>query len=373
MKILIIGSGFTGCSFARLLKEKGHKVLIKEKLSYIGGLSYSTISPNGIIYEPCGARTFHTKEKRVKNFVKRFAKFNSYIHRKGIVIHRKLWHYPISLKMTKKMPEAKQIIKELKKRPKNLDKSNFETCMISMLGPTLYKLFVYNYTKKMWGKEPKKLTTEWAPKRIELREEDSELFKGEWQGLPIGGYTKFFKNMIQGIPIQYNCSAFDKSKFDIILFSGRIDELLHFKYGQLPYRSLRFTYKKDENWENNNYGTINLPEHQKYIRKANFKILHQQKSKHNWIQYQEPTRVDRETLPMYPVNTEENNKLFDKYLKEVCKRDKLIPVGRLGLYKYLNMDKAIALAMDMVPLVEEWEKMDILERYNNIRSIIQKY
>jgi UDP-galactopyranose mutase len=373
MKILVMGAGLTGCTLARLLKDKGHDVAINEKMSHIGGLCFTTKSPNGILYEPYGAHTFHTEDKTVNKFLRRFSSFNTYVHNKGVVINGCLRHFPISFETIKKMPECNQILKELNKRPKKPNPNNFETYMISSFGKTLYKLFIYNYTKKMWGIEPKNLTPEWATKRIELRKTETEVFNGQWQGLPIEGYTKLFNKMIQGIPINYNNASFNKANNDLILFSGRIDELYNFKYGILAYRSLRYEYRENEDWENENYGTINLPQHPKFIRKVNFKILYQQKTNFSWIQYQEPISADSDNLPMYPIRTKKNLKIFDNYLKEACKSKKIIPMGRLGLYKYLDMDKAVALSFNMIDLIEKWRDKSPKARYDEINNIIAKY
>ncbi|MFX1453320.1 MAG: UDP-galactopyranose mutase [Promethearchaeota archaeon] len=373
MKILIIGAGFTGCTLARLLKDMDHQIYIKEKLDHIGGLSYTKKSPNGIIYGPYGAHVFHTSNKDIINFVKRFAKFNSYVHYKGIIINNIIRPFPISLETIKNMPEARKILKELKNRPDKLNRSNFEECMISLIGKTLYNLFVRNYTKKMWGIEPKELTAEWAPKRIEMRDSNSELFKGQWQGLPIEGYSKFFEEMLTDIEVELNCNGFNKSDYDLVLFSGRIDELLNFKFGALPYRSLKYEYRTDEVWENDKFGSINLPQHSKYIRKSNFKILYQQKISQSWIQYQESIPADDSNLPMYPITTINNHNLFERYLNEVCKSGTIIPVGRLGLYKYLDMDKAVSLSMDMIPLILNWKKMSHKKKYFKIKEIIVNY
>ena len=160
--------------------------------------------------------------------------------------------------------------------------------------------------------------------------------------------------------------------FDLILFSGRIDELFNFKYGKLQFRSLRFDYKENAYWENKKYGSINLPQHSQYIRKVNFKIMYQQKTNNSWIQYQESIPLSNNNLPMYPIYTKQNIKLFDKYLREVCKSGNIIPVGRLGLYKYLEMGQAISLAMDMIPLVEKWKKLKPKNRYHEIKKLINR-
>ncbi len=372
MQVLVLGAGISGCTFARLMKNEGYTVSIKEKQDHIGGLCYTKKSPNGILYEPNGGHAFHTKNDRVKKFVLSFSEFNNYKHKKGIVINDILRHFPISRKTILKMKNSKQILKELENRPKNPDLTNFETFAISKFGLTLYKLFIYNYSKKMWGLEPHKLTTEYIHNRIELTDSNTHIFQDDFQGLPINGYTKFLDNMIHGIPLELNAPEFNISSYDLILYSGRIDELFKYKFGKLQYRSLRFDYRENDNWENEDYGSINLPQHNKYIRKVNFKVMYQKKTKNSWIQYQEPISLYDHNLPMYPIYTKENIELFNKYLIEACKSDKIIPVGRLGLYKYLEMGQAIWLAINMLPLIKKWKILKPKSRYSEIKELLNK-
>ncbi|MFX0042382.1 MAG: UDP-galactopyranose mutase [Candidatus Hodarchaeota archaeon] len=372
MRVLILGAGITGCTLARLMKDKDYLVSIKEKQDHIGGLCYTQTSPNGILYEPYGGHAFHTKDSRIKKFVLNFSKFNNYVHTKGIIINGVLRHFPLSKKTILEMEESEKILEELEKRPTTPDLTNFETLAISQFGNTLYRLFIYNYSKKMWGLEPKELTTEYIRNRITLKDSNTPLFEDKFQGLPVKGYTEFLRNMVQEIPVELNTSEFDESLYDLILYSGQIDELFKFKFGNLQFRSLRFDYKENEDWENDNYGSINLPQHANYIRKVNFKIMYQQKINNSWIQYQEPILFNNKNIPMYPIYTKRNIEIFDKYLIEACKSDKIIPVGRLGLYKYLEMGQAISLAMNMIPLIENWKSLRPKNRFIEIKKIIGK-
>ena len=373
MKILTVGAGFSGCSLARLMTERDHDVSIIEKSKHIGGLCYSKKIKSGLYYEPYGAHTFHTNNSQVKDFVQRFSKFNSYIHKKGIIINGDLMQYPLSLDSIKEMPNNEKILKEIEERPYKPNLKNFETYLISLVGITLYNLYIYNYTKKMWDIEPRELNVDWVINRVELRESNSELFKGQWQGLPIKGYTSFFEKMVADIPIEYRRTKFKKSNFDIVLYSGKIDELFHNKYGILPHRSLKFDYKFNDSWENENFGTINLPQHPKYIRKTNFNVLYKKYTSYPCIQYQESIPSNYNNLPMYPIATNENILLFKKYLKEICKSEKIIPFGRLGLYKYLDMDKAVSLSMAMISLIENWTSFSSEKRYKEINIILDKF
>lgn len=372
MEILVVGAGLTGCTFARLLKDQGHGVSIQEKQDKIGGLCQTEMSPNGFLYEPYGARTFHTRRSGVRLFINRFADLMRRAHWKGVILNGQCYPFPISLETVKLLPQAQQICKELGERPAVPDRTNLETCMVSVFGLTLYHLFIYNYTKKMWGEEPRDLAADWAAKRIELRSEDRSLFAGEWQAYPAGGYSRFLQEMIRGIPVRLDSCGFSPGDYDLVIFSGRIDELGKFAHGRLPYRGLRFDYEEDANWENDRFLTINLPQHPKYIRKANFAVAYQREGPHNWVQYQAPAPA-LDTLPMYPIITREAKTLFANYLAGACAMANVIPAGRLGLFKYLNMDDCIALAIDMVPLVKIWNQLETEQRSSAIEALLGQY
>jgi UDP-galactopyranose mutase len=369
-----VGAGLSGCAMARLLKDKGHDVLLLEKKAFVGGLCITRVDRDGIKFEPFGARTFHSKNPRVIDFVTRFDEFNDYVHRKGMIINQRLLPFPISTKSLSRFVEHDQIVTELSNRPAKVDDRNFETACISIFGLTLYRYFVENYTRTMWGIEPRELTADWAPKRLEFREDDNdELFRGQWQGLPRKGYSYLLENMVKDIPIKFSTTEYTAVDYDVVVCSAPIDAVLGYKYGRLPYRSIRFHYQYDEHWENERYGTINLPQDPRFIRKCNFKILHQQECSLNRVQYQEPIAAVNGNMPMYPINTRENDALFDRYLEAICGTDNICPLGRLGLFKYLDMDKAVEVAFDMVDVVETYRTMTVDERYSQIREIRRRY
>jgi UDP-galactopyranose mutase len=372
MKILIIGAGLSGCTIARLLKDKGHYVSLIEKNNHVGGLCITRVNEDGLKYEPFGARTFHTKSKKAQEFITRFDKFNGYVHRKGIIINNKLFPLPITKVSINNFEGKEQIFQELENRPEIIDRTSFKTAAISVFGKTLYSYFIENYTTKMWGTDPYNLPAEPLIKRLELREtHHDELFLNQWQGIPVNGYSFLIEKIAEGIPIELNTSCFNQDDYDVVVSSAPLDQISDFKFGKLQYRSLRFHYKKNEVWENDSYGTINLPQHPKYMRKCNFKIFHKVESRHNLIQYQEPVDADN-NIPMYPLNSERNELIFNKYLEEICNSN-ICPIGRLGNFKYLDMDKAIMNAFDMVPVVENYLNLTSEERFKIIKEIREKY
>jgi UDP-galactopyranose mutase len=370
MKIGVIGAGLTGCALARLLTGRRHKVIIFEKNYRIGGLCVSNRHENGLLYEPYGARTFHTAEDKIREFALKYSRFNGYRHRKGIVIEGKLLPFPITRETISLLSAAGKIKKELKSRPKEIDRSNFETACISIFGPTLYKYFISNYSRRMWGRSPKELSAHWAPKRLVLRDDDTGgLFKNEWQGLPIEGYSVWLERMIEGIDVETGVEVVDTKNFDMVVSTAPIDEIAGYRYGRLEYRSLKFIYTCVEDWEDDRYGTINLPQHRRFIRKCNFKVLHRLVSAKNLIQYQQPCDVDSGGIPMYPVHTERNELLFRRYLSYVVSLTNLCPAGRLGLFEYLDMDEAIAYAIQIVPLIEKYRELPPQERREALMKV----
>lgn len=370
MKIGVIGAGLTGCALARLLTKRGHKVIIFEKNNRIGGLCVSDRHKNGLLYEPYGARTFHTADDKVKEFALKYSRFNGYRHHKGIVIERKLLPFPITSDGVFSLSAAKKIKQEFRARPKIVDRTNFETACISIFGQTLYEYFISNYTYRMWGISPRKLSGHWVSKRLILRDDDTQgLFKGEWQGLPVGGYTVWLEKMIEGIDAELGVKAINIKDFDMIASTASIDEVAGYRYGHLEYRSLKFKYTCIEAWEDDRYGTINLPQHRKFIRKCNFKVLHRRKKAKNFIQYQQPCAVSNGNVPMYPVHTERNELLFRKYLSYAAALTNFCPAGRLGLFEYFDMDEAIACAMQLVPFIEEYHKLTPQKRMETIMKL----
>ncbi|MFH1640373.1 MAG: UDP-galactopyranose mutase [Candidatus Omnitrophota bacterium] len=370
MKIGIIGAGLTGCTLARLLVDRGHRVFIFEKNERIGGLCISDRNEDGLLYEPFGPRIFHTADDKIKGFALKYSDFNGYRHRKGVIIEGKLFPYPINMNTVKLLPNAGRIIQELKERPKETNHLNFETACISIFGKTLYEYFVSNYTRKMWGIDPQKLSSHWTPKRLALREcNTEELFKDEWQGLPVSGYSVWLERMIEGIPVQVKVNKIDIKKFDIVVSTAPIDEISAYRYGKLNYRSSKFTYAVAEAWEEERYGGINLPQHPRFIRKTNFRILYRKKNLSNFIQYQEPCAANNGEIPMYPIHTAEDEELFQKYLSYTVSLPNLCPAGRLGIFEYLDMDEAVACAKKLVPLVEKYRDLSMQERKSRLNKI----
>jgi len=271
------------------------------------------------------------------------------------------------------LPEAAQVRAELAQRPAVADMTNFETACLSVFGPTLYRMFIANYTARMWGLEPRVLTAQWAPRRLELGSEgDNRLFKGQWQGVPEAGYSALLGRMVRGIPVSLEvCAAAERTRgADVAVSTAPLDALFDYRFGRLPYRSLQFEHRPDEPWPHPHYGSINLPEDARFVRRCNFKILYQRAERAgNWIQYQAPRAADDDHAPMYPVQTPASEQQFARYLELACHSRNLCPLGRLGLFKYLDMDAAVALAMRLVPVIEAYPDLAPAERFCRLAAL----
>jgi UDP-galactopyranose mutase len=370
MRIAVIGAGLSGCTIARLLKDRGHGVVIFEKEKVPGGLCRTGVH-EGKLYQLFGSHNLHTRSEAVIEFVSKFSEFNHYVHRVGTFVDGRTFPYPISYKTIGLLKEKDRILKEIACLPEKMDVSNFESCVVSMMGESIYKKFIENYTRKFWRISPKEMDAEWAPKRIEIRQDDSlGYFKDEWQGLPLKGYTHMFEKMIEGIPVHYNAEIKDYHDldYDLVVSTTPIDELFGFCYGRLAYRGLDFKIRFDESkWEDVQYGCINFPNNDAaYIRKCNYSFCYPNGPVTSYIVgYDFPGDHSR----MYPLCTSENKKLFNQYLARLVQIKNLLSIGRLGLFSYYDMDETVAWCLDHIEMVENYPALNSEKRMELLTSV----
>ncbi|MCX5692528.1 MAG: hypothetical protein NTX47_02405 [Candidatus Omnitrophica bacterium] len=240
-----------------------------------------------------------------------------------------------------------------------------------MIGKELYKKFIKNYTMKFWGILPANMEAEWAPKRIEIRRDNSlGYFKHEWQGVPHCGYSHMLEKMTEGIPIHYNVEIKDYRdlKYDLVIATIPIDELFSFCYGRLAYRGLRFEINFEEaEWEDVKYGCINFPDSDvAYTRKCNYSLCYPNGPVTSCIVgYDFPGN----NSSMYPVYTSENKKLFNKYLACLVRIKNLLSIGRLGLFRYYDMDEATEWCLDNINAVENYPALNLEERMELLTKV----
>lgn len=352
---LIVGAGFFGSVFAYQAKNAGKKVLVIDKRDHIGGNCYSE-NREGINVHVYGAHIFHTSKRKVWDFINQFCEFNNYINSPVAVYKDELYNLPFNMNTFSKMwgiktpKEAYELIEAQKAKENVTDPKNLEEQALSLVGRDVYEKLVKGYTEKQWGRDCKDLPS-FIIKRLPLRfTYDNNYFNDRYQGIPIGGYTKIFEKLLDGIEVRLSTGYKDvesKINYDKLVFSGPIDEFFDYKFGPLEFRSLRFESKilDEENFQGNavvNYTEREIP----YTRIIEHKHFEKTNSPKTIITYEYPAEWVEGMEPYYPVNNEKNNDLFTKYNELAQKEENVIFGGRLGTYKYYDMDAVIEAALD---------------------------
>lgn len=360
---LVVGSGLYGAIFAHEAKAKGKSVLVVDKRPNIAGNVY-TEKQEGINVHMYGAHIFHTNDKRVWNYITQFAEFNRFTNSPVANYKGELYSMPFNMYTFNKMwgvvtpEEAAAKIEEQKKEITGESK-NLEEQAISLVGRDIYEKLVKGYTEKQWGRDCKELPA-FIIKRLPVRLTfDNNYFNALYQGIPIGGYTKMVENLLDGIEVRLNTDYLEhKAELDAladkVVYTGPIDAYFGFKLGTLEYRSVRF--------ENE---TLDIPNFQ-----GNAAVNYTDREtpwtriiEHKWFEFGKDedgndlpkTIISREYSsewkagdePYYPVNDEKNGQLYAKYKELADKETGVIFGGRLGEYKYYDMDTTIASVLDM--------------------------
>ena len=353
---LIVGSGLYGAVMARELANAGYKVLILEKRSNIAGNVFTEKRDN-INIHVYGAHIFHTSDEKVWNYVNKYAKFNDFINSPLAYYKGEYYHMPFNMNTFHEIwgvntaEEAKAKIEEEKAKENIKEITNLEEQAISLVGRTIYERLIKCYTEKQWGRDCKELPS-FIIKRLPLRfEYNNNYFNDVYQGIPIGGYTELVKNIIGDIEVILNTDyLMNREKRNKIakkiIYTGAIDEFYDYKFGELEYRSLKFELDRieKEHYQKNcviNYTERDIP----YTRIIEHKYFEDDKSNVTWITKEYPCNYKKGMEKFYPVNDEKNNSLYKKYEELSLHEKNIIFGGRLGKYKYYDMDDVIADAL----------------------------
>lgn len=366
MNYLVVGSGLFGSTFAYEAAKRGHKVTVLEKRNHIAGNIY-TKNIDGINVHMYGAHIFHTSMKNIWDYVNNFAEFNNYVNSPIANYNGEIYNLPFNMNTFNKLwgvktpEEAKNKIEEQKNElnlPQN--PTNLEEQALSLAGKDIYEKLIKGYTEKQWGRKATELPS-FIIRRLPFRfVYDNNYFNDPYQGIPKGGYTKIIEKMLDNdlIDVQLNTDFFDKkeeylnSNYYKIVFTGMIDQFFDYKLGELEYRSLRFESEEldVENYQGNavvNYTDSKTP-YTRVIEHKHFEFGQGDKNK-TIITHEFPQDWDRNKEPYYPINNKKNKELYKKYVELANKEaNNVVFGGRLGQYRYYNMDQTIMAALQLV-------------------------
>ena len=354
---LVVGAGLYGAVFAREAIKAGKKVLVIDKREHIGGNIY-TEEVEGIQVHRYGAHIFHTSNKNVWEYIQQFAEFNNYVNSPIANYKGEIYNMPFNMNTFSKMwnivtpEEALAKIEEQRAEIKG-EPQNLEEQAISLVGRDIYEKLVKGYTEKQWGRDCKELPAS-IIRRLPVRlTYNNNYFNDRYQGIPESGYTAVIERMLEGADVMLqedylkNKQEWDK-KAKKIIYTGPVDAYFDYTYGPLEYRSVRFETEilDKENYQGNavvNYTDRETP-YTRVIEHKHFDFGTQKKTVIS-REYSSEWKLGDE--PYYPVNDEKNTKLYAKYKELADQESNVVFGGRLGEYKYYDMDKVIAVALDM--------------------------
>ena len=367
---LVVGAGLYGAVFAHEMEKRGKDCLVIEKRDHIAGNIY-TKEVNGIQVHEYGAHIFHTSDKEVWNYVNQFVEFNHYINCPVARYKDELYNLPFNMNTFAKMwniktpKEAREHIDAQIADLHITEPKNLEEQALSLVGRDIYEKLVKGYTEKQWGRDCKELPS-FIIKRLPVRFVfDNNYFNDPYQGIPKGGYTQIVEKLLEGIPVKLGTdyetfcqrstddgfiSMDGEDTFEKVLYTGMIDQFYEYCYGELAYRSLRFEteYLEDEdNYQGNavvNYTEREVP----YTRIIEHKHFEFGTQKGTVITREYPKEWSRGDEPYYPVNDQHNSELYEKYAQRAAQEKNVLFGGRLGQYKYYDMDKVVRAALTMV-------------------------
>lgn len=354
---LIVGAGLYGAVFAHEMMSKGYTCLVIDKRNEIAGNIY-TEEVEGINVHKYGAHIFHTSDKRVWDYMNSFAEFNNYINSPVARFGDELYNLPFNMNTFSRMwniatpKEAQDIIKSQIADLNITEPANLEEQALSLVGRDVYEKLIKGYTEKQWGKPCNELPA-FIIKRLPLRfTYDNNYFTDRYQGIPIGGYTQIVEKLLRGAEIVLGVEYRDyiastENTFGTTVYTGMIDEFYDFCYGHLEYRTVKFETEilDCENYQGNavvNYTAADVP----YTRIIEHKHFEYGKQPKTVISREYSYKWEPGMEPYYPLNDERNNALYARYAEKAASEKNIIFGGRLGTYKYYDMDKVVLSALN---------------------------
>jgi UDP-galactopyranose mutase len=364
---LVAGAGFAGAVVAeRMARQFNKKVLIVDRRDHIAGNAYDCLDESGVLIHRYGPHIFHTNSAEVFNYLTQFTQWRSYEHRVLANVDNKLVPIPINLDTVNRLYGLDLSSDELEQyfatvaEPRDVIRTS-EDVVLNRVGRDLYEKLFRGYTRKQWGLDPSELDSS-VIARIPVRtNRDDRYFTDTWQAMPLRGFTRMFENMLDHPNITILTGADYRevartAKFKELVYTGPVDEFFDFRFGKLPYRSLRFRHERHNVEKFQPAAVINYPNQHDYTRVTEFRYLTGQAHKNTSIVYEYP---QAEGDPYYPVPRKENQDLYSKYqaLAAACPRTWF--VGRLATYKYYNMDQVVAQALTLCARITGIERREV--------------
>lgn len=365
---LIVGSGLFGSTFAYEAANRGNHVLVIEKRDHIGGNIY-TKEVDGIQVHQYGAHIFHTRSKKIWDYINRFAQFNRYTNSPIANYHGEIYNLPFNMNTFHQMwgvitpSQALMEINKQREEMKGKTPRNLEEQAISLVGKDIYEKLIKGYTEKQWGRRATDLPA-FIIRRLPVRlVYNNNYFNDPYQGIPMGGYTQIIEKMLgnNNIKVKINTDFFDKKEsyiknYDKIIFTGMIDRFFDYQLGELEYRSLKFETEEMGigNYQGNavvNYTDSQTP-FTRIIEHKYFEFGKGDKNK-TIITHEYPQTWHRGDEPYYPINDRINNEKYKNYTQLAQSVPNVIFGGRLGQYRYYNMDQTIMASLQLVKRILE--------------------
>jgi UDP-galactopyranose mutase len=350
---LVVGAGFAGGTIAeRLASDAGKKVLICDRRPHIGGNAYDHYDAAGILVHKYGPHIFHTNSRDVYEYLSMFTSWRPYQHRVLACVDGQLLPIPINLNTVNMLYGTSMTSFQLDEffrsvaEPRAQIRTS-EDVIVSKVGRELYEKFFKNYTRKQWGLDPSELDAA-VTARVPVRtNRDDRYFTDTYQVMPLHGYTRMFERMLTHPNIKILLNADYREVRNMIphrevIYTGPIDEFFDFRFGKLPYRSIKFEFETHNVAVAQQAPVINYPNNNAYTRVTEFKYLTGQEHSKTTVVYEFP---QAEGDPYYPVPRPENQQTFRKYQALAEKTPDVHFLGRLGTYKYYNMDQCVAQAL----------------------------
>lgn len=352
---LIVGAGFAGAVCAERLAAHGNKIILCDQRPHVGGNAYDHYDDAGVLVHKYGPHIFHTESRRIFEYLSRFTAWRPYQHRVLASVDGKLLPFPINIDTIRQLygvdVDEATIEGFYASRAEAIARvRTSEDAVVSKVGRDLYEKFFRGYTRKQWGLDPSQLDASVAARVPARTNRDSRYFTDEFQAMPLGGYTRLFERMLdhRNIRVVLNTDYRDlvnEVRWREMIYSGPVDAFFDHRFGRLPYRSLSFRFETHDEEVFQPQAVVNYPNEHAYTRVTEFKYLTGQRHPKTSVVYEFPTD---EGAPYYPVPRRENAELYAQYKALADATPDVHFVGRLGTYRYYNMDQVVAQALALV-------------------------